>query len=118
MFIAAIMGKYGNNAQAHICWARSQMRIITGAETGKSYLIGWGPNQPQHPHHRQSACNIKYSEPCNPFNGGTCCAAESGTSVAARLSAALCVRVCGARTNSTHACHHACTPRHRPWRLL
>jgi len=33
MFIAAVMGKYGSNAQSHICWARSQMRYITGAET-------------------------------------------------------------------------------------
>jgi hypothetical protein len=40
MFMAALMGKYGNNKQAHICWARSQMRYITGTATGKSYLVG------------------------------------------------------------------------------
>jgi hypothetical protein len=39
MFMAALMGKYGNNKQAHICWARSQMRYITGTATGKSYLV-------------------------------------------------------------------------------
>ncbi|KAF8073058.1 celI [Scenedesmus sp. PABB004] len=79
MFIAALMGKYGDSRQAHICWVRSQMRVITGASTGRSFLIGYGPNQPQRPHHRQSACSAKYSEPCTPFNGGTCCAGEQGT---------------------------------------
>jgi hypothetical protein len=39
MFMATLMGKYGNNKQAHICWARSQMRYITGTATGKSYLV-------------------------------------------------------------------------------
>ncbi|WIA29389.1 hypothetical protein OEZ86_011893 [Tetradesmus obliquus] len=81
MFMAALMGKYGNNKQAHICWARSQMRYITGTATGKSYLIGYGPDQPKRPHHRQSACSARYTEPCNPFNGGTCCAGESGVGV-------------------------------------
>lgn len=43
MFIATLMGKYGDQAGAHICWARSQMRYILGTSTGKSYLIGYGP---------------------------------------------------------------------------
>jgi hypothetical protein len=32
------------------------MNYITGYSTGKSYLIGHGPNQPQRPHHRGAAC--------------------------------------------------------------
>jgi hypothetical protein len=34
MFLATIMGKYGDNADTHICWARSQMRYILGTSTG------------------------------------------------------------------------------------
>ncbi|WIA40308.1 hypothetical protein OEZ86_013679 [Tetradesmus obliquus] len=78
MFLATIMGKYGDNAEAHICWARSQMRYITGTSTGKSYLIGYGPDQPKRPHHRQSACNVDYQEPCRKVENGTCCAGETG----------------------------------------
>lgn len=36
------------------------MRYILGTSTGKSYLIGYGPDQPQRPHHRQSACAATY----------------------------------------------------------
>jgi hypothetical protein len=31
MFLAALMGKHGDNKEAHICWARSQMRYILGS---------------------------------------------------------------------------------------
>ena len=41
------MGKHGEQAQTHTCWARSQMRYILGTSTGKSYLIGYGPDQPK-----------------------------------------------------------------------
>lgn len=78
MFVATIMGKYGANKAANLCFARNQMRYILGSDTQKSYLIGFGTNQPQRPHHRQSACSARYSEPCSPFNSGTCCAGESG----------------------------------------
>lgn len=78
MFMAALMGKYGNNKAAALCFARNQMRYILGSDTGKSYLIGFGTNQPQRPHHRQSACNARYNEPCSAAGGGTCCAGESG----------------------------------------
>jgi endoglucanase len=73
------MGKHGEQAQTHTCWARSQMRYILGTSTGKSYLIGYGPDQPKRPHHRQSACSISYQEPCARVNNGTCCVGESGT---------------------------------------
>lgn len=76
MFIATLMGKYGSDAQRHICWARSQERYILGSGTGKSYLIGYGPDQPQRPHHRQSACALNYAGPCRAVNNGTCCAGE------------------------------------------
>jgi hypothetical protein len=78
MFMAALMGKYGNNKASALCFARNQMRYILGSDTGKSYLIGFGTNQPQRPHHRQSACNAKYNEPCSASDSGTCCAGESG----------------------------------------
>jgi endoglucanase len=78
MFIAALMGKYSRNGATHMCWVRSQLRYITGASTDRSYLIGYGLNQPQRPHHRQSACSAKYTEPCTPTDGGTCCVGESG----------------------------------------
>jgi hypothetical protein len=81
MFVASLMYKYGANKQANICFARNQMRYILGSDTGKSYLIGFGTNQPQRPHHRQSACSARYTEPCTPFNGGTCCAGQSGACV-------------------------------------
>lgn len=78
MFMAALMGKYGNNKASALCFARNQMRYILGSDTGKSYLIGFGTNQPQRPHHRQSACNARYNEPCSASGGGTCCAGENG----------------------------------------
>jgi hypothetical protein len=78
MFMAALMGKYGQNKASALCFARNQMRYILGSDTGKSYLIGFGANQPQRPHHRQSACNAKYNEPCSASDSGTCCAGESG----------------------------------------
>jgi hypothetical protein len=61
MFLATIMGKYGAQADTHICWARSQMRYMLGTSTGKSYVIGYGPDQPKRPHHRQSACSPTYT---------------------------------------------------------
>jgi hypothetical protein len=54
------------------------MRYILGSDTSKSYLIGFGTNQPQRPHHRQSACSARYNEPCSASDSGTCCAGESG----------------------------------------
>lgn len=78
MFMAALMGKHGQNKGSALCFARNQMRYILGSDTGKSYLIGFGSNQPQRPHHRQSACSARYNEPCTPSDGGTCCAGERG----------------------------------------
>lgn len=91
MFVAALMGKYGQNKAAHTCWARNQMRYITGSSTGKSYLIGYGPSQPQRPHHRQSACTPKYTAPCSPADSGTCCAGDSREFLALFVSLRLCL---------------------------
>eukprot|EP00775_Hariotina_reticulata_P012172 gene12172-12310_t len=78
MFLAALMGKHGDNKEAHICWTRSQMRYVLGSSTGKSYLIGYGPDQPKRPHHRQSACAETYKAPCQRIKAGTgCCNAET-----------------------------------------
>jgi hypothetical protein len=76
MFMAALMGKYGTDKTAPLCFARNQMRYILGSDTGKSYLIGYGTGQPQRPHHRQSACNARYAEPCSAADSGTCCSGE------------------------------------------
>jgi hypothetical protein len=55
-----------------------QMRYTLGSSgSSRSYVIGYGPSQPQRPHHRQSACAPKYSAPCTASNGGTCCAGEN-----------------------------------------
>jgi hypothetical protein len=56
------------------------MRYMLGTSTGKSYVIGYGPDQPKRPHHRQSACSPTYTLPCVAKNNGTCCAGESGES--------------------------------------
>jgi hypothetical protein len=56
-----------------------QMRYTLGSwGSSRSYVIGYGPSQPQRPHHRQTACAAQYNEPCALQNSGTCCAGESG----------------------------------------
>ena len=59
----------------YTCFARKQMRYILG-ETGRSYVVGVGPNEsPCQPHHRGASCGpltqrcdcTAYSSPsCNP----------------------------------------------------
>ena len=68
------------------------MRYTLGSwGSDRSYVIGYGPNWPKQPHHRQSACSATYSEPCVLSNGGTCCAGERGgwLSVACYAAAAV-----------------------------
>jgi len=38
------------------CFAHSQMNYILGGVTGKSFVVGYGPNPPQQPHHRAASC--------------------------------------------------------------
>jgi hypothetical protein len=64
-----------------------QMRYTLGsAGSARSYVIGYGPSQPQRPHHRQSACAATYTAPCSLVNSGTCCAGESGAPAAPLLT--------------------------------
>jgi hypothetical protein len=61
---------------------------MTGKTTGRSFIIGYGPNQPKRPHHRGAACAFNYKAPCKlgPIGpnadvdgrNGTCCAGEGG----------------------------------------
>jgi hypothetical protein len=61
---------------------------MTGRNTGRSFIIGYGSDQPQRPHHRGAACSFNYGEPCklgpispNPDvtgGNGTCCRGEGG----------------------------------------
>jgi endoglucanase len=38
------------------CFAHDQMDYIFGGKTGRSYVVGYGPNPPQQPHHRAASC--------------------------------------------------------------
>jgi hypothetical protein len=67
------------DSEPPVCPTRRQMRYTLGSwGSTRSYVIGYGPNQPQRPHHRQTACSALYNEPCSLANSGTCCAGESG----------------------------------------
>ncbi|KAF8065624.1 celF [Scenedesmus sp. PABB004] len=82
VWLAVLLAKSSAPASkaTHACWARRQMRYMLGSSgSDRSYVIGYGPNWPQRPHHRQSACAATYTPPCALRNGGTCCAGESGT---------------------------------------
>lgn len=38
------------------CFAHSQLNYILGGVTGHSFVVGYGPNPPQQPHHRAASC--------------------------------------------------------------
>lgn len=109
-FVSAVMGKHGSSTssrQANICWARQQLRYMTGSLSGttRSYVVGYGPSWPQRPHHRPSACAASYREPCVASGGGTCCAGESGEAAPAHMHARAWphANVC-THCKATHAC--------------
>merc|ERR1712150_39555 len=61
-FIGMMSAKFGGNAD----WARSQIHYMLGDNNyGRSYVIGFGNNPPQRPHHRSSSCNPDWNIPCN-----------------------------------------------------
>jgi hypothetical protein len=78
-FIATLMAKYGQNKEAHACWARSQLQYMLGTSDKNdiSYVIGYGANQgATRPHHRGAACAREYAGPTKMWNNGTCSAGE------------------------------------------
>lgn len=86
--------RYHWNVVFHVLFVHRQMRYSLGSwGSTKSYVIGYGPNQPQRPHHRQTACSALYTEPCALQNSGTCCAGESG-GCAGESGGAACMCVC------------------------
>ncbi|XP_070574024.1 endoglucanase E-4-like [Ptychodera flava] len=54
-FLALVAANEGIRANAYRRFARSQIGYILG-DTGRSFLIGFGKNYPQRPHHRSSSC--------------------------------------------------------------
>lgn len=40
-----------------VCFAHKQLRYMLG-ESGRSYVVGYGTNPPQRPHHRASSCPV------------------------------------------------------------
>jgi endoglucanase len=53
---AAHLGIQANEATA---FAESQINYILGDGAGHSYVVGWGTNPPQRPHHRAASCPDK-----------------------------------------------------------
>ncbi|XP_070565300.1 endoglucanase G-like [Ptychodera flava] len=65
--IALIASKYGvEPVDEYVSWAKSQIDYILG-DGGHSFMVGFGENPPQRPHHRSSSCPPP-GEPCNNRN--------------------------------------------------
>nr|8IHW_A Chain A, Endoglucanase [Eisenia fetida] len=54
-FIALVSAKYNILASESEQFARSQIHYMLG-DAGRSYVVGFGNNPPQQPHHRSSSC--------------------------------------------------------------
>nr|BAH22180.1 beta-1,4-endoglucanase [Metaphire hilgendorfi] len=54
-FIALVAAKYNILTAEAQNFARSQIHYMLG-DTGKSFVVGFGNNPPQQPHHRSSSC--------------------------------------------------------------
>ncbi|XP_070565336.1 endoglucanase A-like isoform X2 [Ptychodera flava] len=54
-FVALMTAHYGYKVDEYIEWAKTQVDIALG-DTGRSYVVGFGVNPPQRPHHRSSSC--------------------------------------------------------------
>merc|ERR1711976_465281 len=55
-FIALVAEKYGIMSGQGKNWARGQIHYMLG-DAGRSYVVGFGHNPPQRPHHRAASCN-------------------------------------------------------------
>jgi hypothetical protein len=56
--------KYAVDTQRQRCWARQQLRLMLG-DWGRSFVVGFGTNPPQRPHHSSSMCDPVYSIVCD-----------------------------------------------------
>jgi hypothetical protein len=56
-FIATVAAKYNILRTDSLAFARQQIHYILGS-TGRSFVIGYGVNPPQKPHHRASSCQL------------------------------------------------------------
>ncbi|XP_070565348.1 endoglucanase 4-like [Ptychodera flava] len=54
-FIALMAAHYGYDTEKYVKWAKGQVGIALG-DTSRSFVVGYGRNPPQHPHHRSSSC--------------------------------------------------------------
>ena len=48
-------GESGAERDRLVCWAHGQLHYALG-DTGRSFVVGFGNNPPQQPHHRGSSC--------------------------------------------------------------
>ncbi|XP_050412028.2 endoglucanase E-4 [Patella vulgata] len=55
--IALMAADQGINPEPYRKWAMSQINYALG-DTGRSYVVGFGKNSPQRPHHRASSCPL------------------------------------------------------------
>lgn len=62
-FIALLAADLGLNPPAYRDFARKQIHYMLG-DSGRSYVVGFGNNPPQRPHHASSSCRLAPS-PCN-----------------------------------------------------
>ncbi|XP_045614938.2 uncharacterized protein [Procambarus clarkii] len=58
-FLSLWAAKYGDqaDAEANRQWAKGQMHYILG-DVGHSFVVGFGVDPPQRPHHRSSSCPL------------------------------------------------------------
>ncbi|XP_046564708.1 endoglucanase A-like [Haliotis rubra] len=64
--IAMVAADVGIEETKYREWALSQIDYMLGAnEAGRSYVVGYGNNPPQRPHHRASSCSSDLNQPCN-----------------------------------------------------
>ncbi|GBF96180.1 endoglucanase A, partial [Raphidocelis subcapitata] len=62
----ALVGAKGDSGEARdkaVCWAHGQIAYALG-DAGRSYVVGFGSNPPQRPHHRGASCPDAPA-PCN-----------------------------------------------------
>jgi len=54
-FLATVAAQLGLSPQRHMDWARGQIHYMLG-DAGRSFVVGFGKNPPQQPHHASSSC--------------------------------------------------------------
>ena len=61
-FLALVAADQGLNPSSYREFARKQIHYMLG-DSGRSFVVGFGNNPPQRPHHRSSSCPLA-PEPC------------------------------------------------------